>query len=176
MEAALRPPLAQRINLRIVAFSLFVAVLVGGPLYIYLTEVVTGGIRQRGDVIEVNLKAMSTFGFDQVNGTTDDIPRKWRDLDGKRVQLVGEMWTGNNIYDEVNQFELVYSIAKCCFSGPPQIQHFVQSIASTESGTVKYHHMRPVRVTGVLHVGVERADGKVSSVYRLDVESVEPEA
>ena len=54
---------------------------------------VTGGMKQLGGgYTYVDLKAMSTFTFDQNNGTINDVPAKWRELDGKKVVLHGEMW------------------------------------------------------------------------------------
>jgi hypothetical protein len=134
---------------------------------------VTGGVKQLdGGYTYVDLKAMSTFTFDQANGTMNDVPQKWRELDGKKVVLHGEMWEPSGAGPTVEQFELVYSIAKCCFSGPPQIQHFVHSQA--QPGAKLGYYEGTVEVKGVLHVNVKKEAGAVKSVYQLDVESVQP--
>jgi len=74
-------------------FLAVVALLVGYPVYVYLDSVITGGIKDVGNGFkEVDLKAMSTFPFDQQNGAVQDIPEKWRALDGQKVVLYGEMW------------------------------------------------------------------------------------
>lgn len=164
-------PLSERINLRLIAFGLIALLLVGTPIYWYAQEVLSGGIRVRGDVTEVNLKAMSSFPFDQINGTIDDIDPKWRALDGKKVQLVGEMYLGNSAGDQLRQFDLVYSIAKCCFSGPPQIQHFVQS--KGRDGKALPYYPGLVKVTGTLHVNVKKGPERIESVYQMDVDSIE---
>jgi hypothetical protein len=164
-------PLSERINGRLIAFALIALVLVGTPIYWYADLVLSGGIKQRGDLLEVDLKAMSSFPFDQVNGTIDDIDPKWRALDGKKVQLVGEMWLNNSAADEVGRFDLVYSIAKCCFSGPPQIQHFVQ--AKGRDGKVLPYYSGLVKVTGTLHVNVKKGADRIESVYQMDVDSIE---
>lgn len=172
MEAALKAPLSERINFRMIGFCLIMATLVGYPLYVYLDSVVSGGIKDRGDYLEVDLKAMSTFPFDQVKGTVNDVPEKWRALDGKKVMLTGEMWDTFSLDNNVTNFQLVYSIANCCLSGSPQIQHFIQ--AKAVPGKKIIYREGLVKVLGTLRVDVKREAGKVTQVYALDVESVEP--
>ena len=161
----------QRINFRIIIFIAVFAGIVGFPVYIYLDSVLSGGIHRRGNFIEADLKAMSDFPFDQNNGTIDDIPQKWRQLDGKTVQVIGQIWAPDSASPALTHFQLCYSIAKCCFNGPPQIQHFVQARAA--KGYV-YYSDGLVRVTGVLHVKVKNEGGKVTQVYAMDVENAEP--
>ena len=165
--------MTSRVTPRMVFFLLVVLALVGYPVYVFVEAAVTGGIRDRGDYKEVDLKAMSLFHFDQNNGTIDDVPAKWRALDGQKVKVVGEMWQPYSAGNLVVGFELVYSIAACCFSGPPQIQHFVQS--RVESGKSVGYHTGPVEVTGTMRVKVTRDEiGKITGVYHMDVESVRP--
>ncbi|MGH7176227.1 MAG: hypothetical protein ACREJC_02500, partial [Tepidisphaeraceae bacterium] len=102
----------------------------------------------------------------------DDIPKKWRELDGQKVVLYGDMWQGFDAAGKLAGFDLCYSIAKCCFSGPPQVQHFVKSKV-VPGRTVGYYNSQ-VKVTGILHVKVISGPEKVDSVYQLDVETVEP--
>ena len=163
-----------RVNARMIVFVLVFGAIIGLPIYIYLTAVMTQGITHRADgVIEVDLKAMSTFTLDQSVGKTADIPERYRALDGKKVSLVGEMYAPNAAGSAVGQFDLVYSIAKCCFSGTQLVQHFVKSTPVTP-GTGMPYYSGLVRATGTLHVGVTSEDGKVTSVYRLTVDSVDP--
>src|SRR4030095_7303818 len=101
-------------------------VLVGYPIWVMVEQQVTGGIKQAdGGYKDVNLKAMSTFTFDQVNGRLEDVPTKWRELDGQKVILKGEMYNTLGTEQNVDTFVLVYSIAKCCVTSTPQVQHFV---------------------------------------------------
>lgn len=159
--------------MRMVVFAGVVIVLLGYPMWIFLDEALTGGIKDRGDYKEVNLKAMSTFPFDNYSGKLEDIPEKWRALNGQRVEVVGEMWQPYSAGNQIKGFELVYSIAQCCFQGPPQIQHFVQS--RVVNGQSVGYYSGPVRVKGTLRVDVTRDEtGKVNGVYHLDVESVRP--
>src|SRR6187455_1442525 len=108
------PPITSRVTLRMIFFILVVLLLVGYPVYVFLESALTGGIRDRGGYKEVGLKAMSLFHFDQENGTIDDVPQKWRELDGQKVKVVGEMWDPYSAGNQVVGFQLVYSIAKCC--------------------------------------------------------------
>src|SRR4051812_1092048 len=121
-----RTPLRERLNPRMLFFIALIIALVGHPVYVMIDMQVSGGVKTlAGGYKEVNLKAMSSFTFDQNNGTVEDVPQKWRELDKQKVVVEGEMWSPTGAGTTVDGFELVYSIAKCCFSGPPQIQHFV---------------------------------------------------
>jgi len=140
------------------------------PIYNVLEAAITHGIHRQGDLLVVDMKAMSDFNLDQANGNTADIPRVYRDLDGKRVMLAGEMYSPDTADGPVNRFALVYSIQNCCFLGPPKVQHFVKATVPPGKGV---DYLRGVvDVIGTLHVGVERSGGQVESVYRLDVERV----
>lgn len=167
-------PLSERINIRMIIFASVVLLLIGTPVYIYLDSVLSGGIHHEGNLDVVDLKAMSNFPFDQVNGTIEDIPKQWRDLNGKRIQVNGEMYINDSAAPQVDHFELVYSIAKCCFNGPPQIQHFVHSRV-VDNGTVP-NVTGLVQVVGILKVDVKKdpISGKVGQVYAMDVESLKP--
>jgi len=165
--------LSERINFRMLIFIGVVAVMVGYPIYVLIDSQLSGGIKDIGNgYTQVDLKAMSLFTFDQTDGTINDVPEKWRALDGKPVVLYGEMWQPYSADNEVAGFDLCYSIAKCCFNGPPQVQHFVKSRVK-KGKTVGYYDGR-VKVVGNLHVNVTKDAGKVASVYQLDVDSVEP--
>jgi hypothetical protein len=172
-KPAVKVPWSERINFRMLALIAVIGVLVGYPVYVLIDTQVSGGIKAAANGYkEVNLKAMSTFEFDQANGTLQDIPQKWRDLDGQKVILLGEMWQPNVAGNEVQDFALVYSIAKCCVTSTPQVQHFVHSKAMP--GKSLSYYSTPVEVRGVLHVNVKSEEGRVASVYQLDVESIKP--
>lgn len=158
-------------NARMIIFAIVALALIGFPAYIFIDEKVSGGIKDKGDHVEVSLKAMSNFEMDQANGTDADVPQKWRDLSGKKIVVEGEMWIPDNASASTGEFELVYSIAKCCFSGPPKIQHFV--LCHPAKGKTVEVYSGLVRITGTLQVKVEHAEGKVTRVFRMDVEKVE---
>ena len=124
-----------------------------------------------GGYKEVNLKAMGNFVFDGQNGTVSDVPPQYRALDGQKVVLVGEMYSSVGAA-EVSRFELVYSIAKCCFGGPPKVQERVFCVVPND-GTVPILGGQ-ARVTGTLHVAAQKEGDTINSLYTLDVHKVEP--
>jgi hypothetical protein len=159
-------------NWRTYALIATVLFLFGYPIFEYTDTLVTGGITRRGDLLVVDLKALSNFEMDQDNGTTQDIPLRYRQLEGKRVLLVGQMWDPYAADGKIRAFTLVYSISNCCFNGPPKVQHFIQAIVP-DGKSVDYYSNDFVDVVGTLHVGVQSAEGHVQSVYRIDVEKVQ---
>jgi hypothetical protein len=167
-------PVSERINFRLITFISAFLLLLGAPIYLYLDSALTGGIKNYGDYFKVDLKAMSSFTFDQVAGKLEDVPPQWRELDGKRILLHGEIAPGGfNARGADGFLELVYSVQKCCFSGQPQIQHFVQ-VTVPQSADVKLTTSGEIEVLGQLKVDVVRdpETGKITGVYHLRAERV----
>jgi hypothetical protein len=168
----------QRFNWRPWVLLAVVLLLVGYPIFQFLQESLSGGVREsadaRGAIKIVSLRAMSLFDLDPIKGTDEDIPAEFRALDGQRVALTGEMWLGSSAGQQVD-FNLVYSISKCCVGPVQRIQHFVQCRVPPGKRVEAVAGL--VTVKGTLHVGVQREEGSpaITSVYRLDVESVEPQ-
>ena len=162
-----------RVNLRLVMVLALVALPFLYFGYVIVDQALHKGVVNRGNYYDVDLKSLGYFPFDPAKDDVNDIPKQWRDLDGKRVALVGEMYIGGSAAPKVRGFELVYSIQKCCFGGPPKVQERVFSRVPND-GTVPYF-WQPVRVVGTLHVGVRRDDtGQIVSIYEMDVENVDP--
>jgi len=167
--------LASRINFRIVIFVIVVLGIVGLPFGLWLYSELNGGVIKHNGYAEVDLKAMSLFDMDQYNATMEDIPKKWRDLEGRKVLMTGEMWApreaGNG---QLSYFQLVYSRTKCCFNGPPLAQHFV------DGNVVKGGHAGywdgVVQVFGTVHISVnkDKKSGVIKSIYHVDVDDVRP--
>src|ERR1035441_1371618 len=85
----LRPRQPKRLNLRLIIFLAAVSAI---PLLLvagYINYELRAGIQHSGNLDIVDLKALGFFPFDQQNGTINEVPHKWRALDGKRVQLEG---------------------------------------------------------------------------------------
>ena len=158
-------------SVRVIAFIFVIALLIGYPLkeFIFYKPIKAGD----NGFMQVDLKGISLFPFDQEKGKLEDVPADFRALDGKKVVVVGEMWQPYSAGQSVGGFQLVYSIAKCCFNGPPQIQHFVQ--AKVVPGAAVQYYGSQVKVSGIMHVKVTHdEDGKITGVYHIDVENVEP--
>ena len=170
-----RRSLRERINPRVIIFAIVFGLLIGFPVYLYVDAAVSGGIKNRGDAYEVDLKAMSSFPFDQNNGTVKDVPEQWRALDGKTVIMVGEEAPGGLQARGVDQhFVLVYSVQKCCYSGSPQVQHFVQ-VTIPPGAKVNIDHDGSMQVKGKLTIEVTRnpETGAIDSIYHVLAEQVE---
>jgi hypothetical protein len=143
------------------------------PLWSAIDSAFPGSITRRGNVWICDLKTLSSFDLDQVHGRTEDIPPEFRKLDGQRVELLGQMWVPYEADEGLRNFDLVYSVANCCFSGPPRVQHIVR--AKMRHGTSVPYLRGKVDVTGTLHVGVQSDANGIQSVYRVDVDSVKPD-
>src|SRR5687767_4748144 len=110
-QAPVKVPLGQRINFRVILFATVVLFVIGYPAYLIIEMQVTGGVKQlSGGYKEVDLKAMSSFQFDQINGKLEDVPEKWRKLDGQKVVLYGEIAPMTSAGPEINEFQLCYSV------------------------------------------------------------------
>lgn len=140
--------------------------------YVIVDQAITGGIKDHGSYFEVDLKSLGQFPFDPVQDDITNVPEKWRKLDGKKVMLVGEMYAGGSAAPKVPAFELVYSIQKCCFGGPPRVQERV-FVRAPPGETVPFY-WQPVRVVGTLHVDAKRVEGQIVSVFDMEVERIEP--
>jgi hypothetical protein len=163
-----------RINFRMLVFLLAVATPPMWVIYSVIDATVYGGIKDRGTYKEVELKALGYYDFDGQHGTINDVPEKWRALDGQRVQLTGFMWAGTSAGYAVRDFQFVYNITKCCFNGPPLVQERVFAHVPDKYPPAPYYGDF-VTLTGILHVKIENPTGdKVNSVYTIDVEKIGP--
>jgi len=167
-------PLSERVNLRMLVFVGVVLFLLGWPTYTFLSESLTGGIHNRGSYSEVDLKAMGQFDFSPTGGTMADVPPKYRALDGHKVLLEGEIYNPTSAGNDLTDFQLVYSIQKCCFNGPPRVQERI--FCSVPRGSLKYGGGIYHKVIGTLHVTCKQdpKTGDVVEVYHLDADNVEP--
>src|SRR5215217_3736230 len=95
------PARRPRINLRLVV----VLALVSMPFlyfgYVIVDQALHKGVVNRGNYYDVDLKSLGYFPFDASRDDINDVPQRWRDLDGKRVALVGEMYTGGSSAEKV---------------------------------------------------------------------------
>lgn len=162
-----------RFNGRLIAFAAVILLVVGYPLYLYVDSELTGGVKQLSNgYTAVDLKAMTLFDFDQDKGAITDVPQRWRELNGKKIIVRGEIAPTNFSAREANEFDLVYSVAKCCVTGRPQVQHFVRSTIKGADRAPYYQGL--IEVQGTLHVNVQNDGQQVTSVYQIDVDKIQP--
>ncbi|HET6252400.1 MAG TPA: hypothetical protein VFE47_32235 [Tepidisphaeraceae bacterium] len=166
----LRARKPKRVNFRLIAFLVIVSAI---PIAIISAKVNSdfhAGIEHNGNLAIVNLKALGYFPFDQVNGSINEVPHKWRNLDGQKVQLDGFMWSGMSAAGQLRDFQFVYNIQKCCFNGPPLVQERV--FAHVVHGRDVTYYGDFCRITGTLHVKIKKDEsGTILSVYTLDVDN-----
>jgi hypothetical protein len=171
---ATQTPVSRRFNARMLVFTGVILLLIGYPVFVFVNTQLHGGVwevhDERGQRKQVELKELSGFEMDQIKATNDDIPRKYRDLDGQRVELVGEMYNSRSMGGIQSNFDLVYSIKDCCVTPSPKVQHFIRCTA--QSGKQLIYIPGMVSIIGKLRVGIERDGETILSVYRMDVESV----
>jgi len=169
-------PQTSRINPRVVTFAAVFLGIFGIPFVLWLFHAVADGRIPFGKYWEVDLKAMSTFDMDQVNATTADIPKQWRDLEGKKVVLTGEMWAPrDNGKGLLTYFQLV-DPSKLHFDGPcapPLAQWFVDCNV-VKGAQVEYLEGK-VQVSGTIHIRIDKDKrGVIKSIYHVDVVDVKP--
>jgi hypothetical protein len=98
------------------------------------------------------------------------IPERIRAASGKLVNVDGFMIPLEYNGKKVSKFILAMNQNTCCFGGNPQIHEFI--IVYVNGPGVPNEMDIPLRVRGVLHVGVQRSHGKLTGVYQLDATSV----
>jgi hypothetical protein len=138
-------------------------------------SVIQGGVVNAGDYYQVELQQMSGFEMSQDQGTVADVPERFRKLDGQKVLLEGEVAPGGfTAASKVTGFSICYSVAKCCVSSAPKVQHFVDCRVPPGKAVTNYMNASRVRVLGTLHVRVIRNEAGISSVFQMDVDRIEP--
>jgi hypothetical protein len=153
-----------------------VAFFVGFALYETFNLVWRGGVVDKGNYFEVDLKSMSNFEMDQRVGTLADVPERFRNLDGKKVLLQGEVAPADFALGRGSDFLLCYSVAKCCFGGPPKVQHFVSCRISKDLQGKRlpdWMWSGQIKVFGTMHVKMQKEGELTTSIYQLDVEKIE---
>lgn len=97
------------------------------------------------------------------------IPKDICALDQRNVSVEGFMMPVQFENGKTAEFILVQAPFGCCFGTPPQIHELIKV-------RVKPPGVRPIdgpaRARGVMHVGVERQNGYLACIYRLDAESI----
>ena len=180
LDYTVKPSLGQKLspmlkNWRLMAFLGFFCVLFASLGYTIFSEVISNGIHYHGNVAEVNLKALGQFPFDDQNGVRSDVPKDYRALDGKKVELKGFLYAGKSAAATVQRCQLVWNIQKCCFGGPPLVQERVFLIAPRDRSLVLYDMSTFVSVEGTLNVKIEKnADGTITTVYQMVPDSITP--
>lgn len=161
-----------RVNPRVLVVVAVILLPVAWMMWTFATLSLSRGIETVGEYTTVDLKSLGYFPFNEVDGTLTDVPKEYAALDGKKMFLVGQMYVDASTAPYVDRFQLVYSIQNCCFNGPPKVQErvFVQVPPGGRKVPV---FSGLAKVYGTLHVRIVKENGKIVSLYDLDVEKVE---
>ena len=173
MEAVQTMPMGSKINFRMLFFAGIIFFLLGWPAYTFINDMLHHGIVDRGSYLEVDLKSLGFFDLDPYHATIASVPEHYRKLDGKRVLLKGEIYRADASYGKLTDFTFVYSIAKCCFGGPPKVQERVFATVNKDA-KVDYDGGVLYEVVGRLSITMKRdpTTNQITEVYHLDVEQV----
>jgi hypothetical protein len=121
-----------------------------------------------GGYQRVDLKALGDFTLDPERGTISDVPARFRELDGRRIEADGFMWDVTATGNRVRRFQFVYEI-RSSFGRPPLVQERIFATVPRWRGIAYLPDL--CRLYGTLHVNVVHdASGVVTSVFTMDVE------
>jgi len=159
-------PARSKINLRLVLFIAVISAPFIWATYAGARLLLNGGIEDMGSYKKVDLKALGYFNFDNMTGTIDNVPARYRNLDGQKVALEGFMYLQNGAA-RLHNFEFVFNRQICCFRGPPLVQERV----FVHSQVALPYVDGECRIVGTLHVRIEKNEvGAITSVYTMDVD------
>lgn len=103
-----------------------------------------------------------------VQGKTP-IPDSIQKLDGLYVEMTGYMMSPNAAED-ISDFIFVPALWGCCYGQPPAVNHVV--LVKMNRGLRTDYFESAIRLRGRFHVGEERIDDCMVSLYRLDADDV----
>ncbi|MDB5357104.1 MAG: hypothetical protein JWN24_3557 [Phycisphaerales bacterium] len=120
----------------------------------------------------VDLTPMGSFQFSPTSGTLNDVPARYRALDGRRVRIVGFMYDSSST-GKSTRFQLTARPPQESH-GPPRVQDRV--FANMPPGKTADFVDGLAEVTGTLHVKVkyDSIGEEVASLYELDVDQIGP--
>jgi hypothetical protein len=132
-------------------------------------------VRSPRAYVQVDLRTLQKFEFDQAEGTTGDIPAQFRKLDGRRVMVEGIMYNPVSAGQRRVEFQFVYGLPHSGPGGPPLVQERVYGhVSDTGESPPLFDMYTFARIYGVLHVRVVKDEtGAIHSVYDMDVERTE---
>ncbi|HET6252406.1 MAG TPA: hypothetical protein VFE47_32265 [Tepidisphaeraceae bacterium] len=116
----------------------------------------------------VDLQSLGAFPFDQTQGSIKEIPADIRALDGKKVSLLGVMWSGQQVSPNLLKFQIVYNSPSS--THPLLVQ---ERVFATADKSVPYLS-DVAEIRGTLHVNVKHDPdyGTITSVFEIDVDQV----
>jgi len=145
-----------------------------GGVWAFGAEVWDLAVGSGGEYGDVSLPVLGELTPAEADGRAD-LPPVVRSLDGQRVAIRGFSLAADSQTALTGAFSLVDNPTASRGNGPYLAQDRVDCRLPTHRRLTVYPPNRLVRVAGVFHVRVERdAAGGVRSVYRMDVERIDP--
>ncbi|MCR9247353.1 MAG: DUF3299 domain-containing protein [bacterium] len=99
------------------------------------------------------------------------MPQRVRDLDGKRVLMLGFMLPIEEV-ENMREFLLVESLWACCYGQPPDINGLVRCVMP--KGKAIDYNFEPMKVVGRFEIEAFELDGYCVDIYQLHVDYAEP--
>jgi len=156
-------PTRLKINFRLSLFIAVIPALFIWALYAGADMLLSRGSESINGPRKVSLEALGDFNFDGDRGAIDDVPARYRKLDGQRVTLEGFMFSRSG-RARVHDFELVGPYE---FHGPPLVQQRVFVHSAVELP----HIDGECRVVGTLHVRILKNEiGTITSLFTMDLD------
>ena len=114
---------------------------------------------------------LSSTNSAEANSQVDAlIPANIRALDHRNISVEGFMVPVEFEKDKTVEFMLVQAPFGCCFGPPPQIHELIR--VRVKPPGISPVMFEPARARGTFYVGAQRQSGFLSSIYRMDADSV----
>jgi len=128
-------------------------------------------LRRSGDLWQVDLRALGDFYFDESNGTIQDVPQKWRNIDGQRIEVHGFPCVTSYAGDLIPEFQFVSSF-RSEHRGPPHVQERIFAHSTKMKDGMPNYEMQYCKLVGTFHIQPKVIEGKVVCLFTMDVESI----
>lgn len=115
-------------------------------------------------VTPVPWELLRSYEYDSQQGLVD-VPQPVADLDGKRIAMLGFLWTMYE-YDDIDEFGLVGNHWSCCYGIPPGLSDVVV-VTLREDQAGLSQTLNPIRVEGTLHVREIKDGGFTVAIYEM---------
>ena len=130
--------------------------------------------------IEVSFDELASYKYEisyddmvKRNFKSEQIPNGIKALNGKKVMVEGYMVPTDGEGSKVSNFILLQNTMSCCFGVPPPANGWIDA-AMIEDRHTKYYSDEIVQIYGTLEVGEVFDPEKGLSIYRMQVEKLDP--
>jgi hypothetical protein len=124
--------------------------------------------RGHADYIDVDLKELGAFEFDDQQGDMSSVPERFRKLDGQVVRIRGKMFGPEDLGSSGWRCQFVPD-ARFNRRLPPRVQERV--FATAKKDVPVYDMLTPAEIVGTFHVGIVRdpSTQRVIQLFSMEV-------